>query len=110
MARSSRCNRQRTRTILSLCRQRRSQSPHMALSDHKLGPLAGDCRSGADNPVMAYDDDLGERIRELVAGMDGLGEQPIFGGVAFRVNGQMAVAARGQRALLVLVDPGEGDA
>ena len=81
----------------------------MALSDHKLGPLAGDCRSGADNPVMAYDDDLAERIRELVAGMDGLAEQRMFGGLAFLINGNMSVAASGQGALLVRVDPGESD-
>ncbi|MGB8379922.1 MAG: TfoX/Sxy family protein [Dermatophilaceae bacterium] len=54
---------------------------------------------------MGYDHDLADRIRELVAGEDNLVEQRMFGGLAFLVNGNMAVAASGEGGLLVRVDP-----
>ncbi len=59
---------------------------------------------------MAYDEELAARIRELVAGEQGLTEQKMFGGLAFLVGGNMAVAASGQGGLLVRVDPAESDA
>ena len=58
---------------------------------------------------MAYDEDLADRIRELVGGEAGLSEKKMFGGLAFLLNGNMAVAASGQGGLLVRVDPAEGD-
>jgi TfoX/Sxy family transcriptional regulator of competence genes len=54
---------------------------------------------------MAYDEDLADRIRELVAGEKGLTEQKMFGGLAFLIGGNMAVAASGQGGILVRVDP-----
>jgi TfoX/Sxy family transcriptional regulator of competence genes len=54
---------------------------------------------------MAYDAELADGIRSLVAGEDGLTEQKMFGGLAFLVNGNMAVAASGQGGILVRVDP-----
>src|SRR4051812_50176666 len=56
---------------------------------------------------MAYDEALAARIRELVAGESGVEEQRMFGGLAFLVGGNMAVAASGQGGLLVRVDPAE---
>jgi TfoX/Sxy family transcriptional regulator of competence genes len=53
---------------------------------------------------MAYDTELAERIRELVA-TEKVVEQAMFGGLAFLVNGNMSVAASGQGGLLVRVDP-----
>ena len=58
---------------------------------------------------MAYDEKLAERIRELVAGEPGVTEKKMFGGLAFLVNGNMAVAASGQGGILVRIDPAEGD-
>ncbi len=58
---------------------------------------------------MAYDRELADRIRELVAGEHGVTEQQMFGGLAFLVNGNMAVAASGQGGLLVRADPAESD-
>jgi len=46
---------------------------------------------------MAYDEDLGRRIRELVAEEDGLTEQTMFGGLAFLIGGNMAIG-RADRA------------
>jgi TfoX/Sxy family transcriptional regulator of competence genes len=59
---------------------------------------------------VAYDEALAERIRKLVAGEAGLAEKKMFGGLAFLVGGNMAVAASGQGGLLVRVDPAESDA
>lgn len=56
---------------------------------------------------MAYDEDLADRIRQLVAGEKRLTEQKMFGGLAFLIGGNMAVAASGQGGLLVRVDPEE---
>ena len=58
---------------------------------------------------MAYDEELAERIRELVRGERSLTEQKMFGGLAFLIGGNMAVAASGQGGLLVRVDPAESD-
>jgi TfoX/Sxy family transcriptional regulator of competence genes len=59
---------------------------------------------------VAYDEELAERIRELVADESGLTEQKMFGGLAFLIGGNMAVAASGQGGALVRVDPEESDA
>jgi hypothetical protein len=58
---------------------------------------------------VAYDEALAERIRELLEGEDGLTEQKMFGGLAFLIGGNMAIAASGQGGVLVHVDPEEGD-
>jgi hypothetical protein len=59
---------------------------------------------------MAYDEDLANRIRELVAMEQGVSEQQMFGGLAFLIDGNMSVSASGQGGLLLRVDPGESDA
>ena len=58
---------------------------------------------------MAYDEDLANRIRELVSNERGLTEQKMFGGLAFLINGNMSVSASGQGGLLLRVDPEESD-
>ena len=58
---------------------------------------------------MAYDERLAERIRALLAGDADVTEQRMFGGLAFLVAGNMAVAASGQGGLMVRVDPAEGE-
>jgi hypothetical protein len=58
---------------------------------------------------MAYDEALAARIRDLVAGHEGVTEQKMFGGLAFLIGGNMAVAASGQGGLLVHVDKAEGE-
>ena len=56
---------------------------------------------------MAYDEALAERIRELVAGEPKVTEKKMFGGLAFLVGGNMAIAASGQGGALVRVDPAD---
>ena len=58
---------------------------------------------------MAYDEELAERIRELLASERGLTEKKMFGGLAFLIGGNMAVAASGQGGVLVRVDPAQTD-
>ena len=58
---------------------------------------------------MAYDEDLAGRIRALVAQERGLSEKKMFGGLAFLVGGNMAVAASGQDGILVRVGPDQSD-
>jgi TfoX/Sxy family transcriptional regulator of competence genes len=54
---------------------------------------------------VAYDEDLADRIRELLLGEPDVTEQKMFGGLAFLIGGNMAVAASGQGGVLVRVDP-----
>jgi TfoX/Sxy family transcriptional regulator of competence genes len=58
---------------------------------------------------VVYDEELADRIRELVAGESGLTEKKMFGGLAFLIGGNMAVAASGQGGLLVRVEPAQSD-
>jgi TfoX/Sxy family transcriptional regulator of competence genes len=58
---------------------------------------------------MAYDEDLADRIRELLPDDAPVTEKKMFGGLAFLVGGNMAVAASGQGGVMVRVDPAESD-
>ena len=58
---------------------------------------------------MAYDEELAERLRELLRGEAGLTEKKMFGGLAFLIGGNMAVAASGQGGVMVRVDPAESE-
>lgn len=58
---------------------------------------------------MAYDEDLANRVRELIADEPGVVEKKMFGGLAFLVGGNMAIAASGQGGVLVRVDPEKSD-
>jgi TfoX/Sxy family transcriptional regulator of competence genes len=56
---------------------------------------------------VAYDEELANRIREIVAGEKDLSEKRMFGGLAFLIGGNMSVSASGQGGLLLRVDPAE---
>jgi hypothetical protein len=58
---------------------------------------------------MAYDEELAGRIRALLANRTGLTEQKMFGGLAFLIGGNMAIAASGEGGILVHIDPGESE-
>lgn len=58
---------------------------------------------------MAYDEDLADRIRTIVGGEVAVSERKMFGGLAFLINGNMAVAASGQGGLMLRVDPAQTD-
>ena len=59
---------------------------------------------------MAYDEDLANRLRELLAGEDAITEKKMFGGLAFLLQGNMCVSASGQGGLLARIDPDDTDA
>jgi hypothetical protein len=56
---------------------------------------------------VAYDEELADRIREVVQGEPGLTEKAMFGGLAFLVGGNMAVSASGQGGMLLRCDPAQ---
>jgi TfoX/Sxy family transcriptional regulator of competence genes len=59
---------------------------------------------------MAYDEDLANRLRELLADEDAITEKKMFGGLAFLLAGNMCVSASGQGGLLARIDPDDTEA
>ena len=64
---------------------------------------------GRYDSIVAYDEELAERLRELLDSEPRLTEKKMFGGLAFLISGNMAIAASGQGGILVRVDPTESD-
>src|SRR5256885_5369643 len=67
---------------------------------------AGEARLSSRAPgamivTMAYDEDLANRIRELIASEDGYTEQKMFGGIGFMIDGHMAVGVSGEGGLMI---------
>ncbi len=58
---------------------------------------------------MAYDEELADRIRELLAGDRAITEKRMFGGLAFLVDGTLAVSASSKGGLLARIDPAQHD-
>ena len=58
---------------------------------------------------MAYDEDLANRIRELIATEAGLTEKKMFGGLAFLIHGHMSVSVSGSGGLLLRIPPEQTD-
>jgi TfoX/Sxy family transcriptional regulator of competence genes len=59
---------------------------------------------------MPYDEDLANRLRELLAEEDGIAEKKMFGGLAFLLHGHMTVSASRDGGMLVRIDPAHTDA
>jgi TfoX N-terminal domain len=59
---------------------------------------------------MAYDEELAGRIRQLIGSDPGVTEKKMFGGLAFLIGGNMAIAASGEGGAMVRVDPAQSDA
>lgn len=58
---------------------------------------------------MTFDEALADRVRDLLRTERAVTEKRMFGGLAFLINGNMAVSASGQGGLLLRVDPAETD-
>ena len=58
---------------------------------------------------MAYDEDLADRIRALLATDHDVVEKKMFGGLAFLIGGNMSVSASGQGGMLLRCDPEQTD-
>ena len=59
---------------------------------------------------MAYDTGLADRVRELIASERGVDEKKMFGGLAFLIDGNMAVVVSSQGGLMIRVPPEQTDA
>jgi hypothetical protein len=59
--------------------------------------------------AVAYDEELADRIRDLIGREPDLTEKKMFDGLAFLIGGNMAVAASGQGGVMVRVDPTQSD-
>jgi TfoX/Sxy family transcriptional regulator of competence genes len=57
---------------------------------------------------MAFDEGLADRVRETLAGREGLTERKMFGGIGFMLNGNMAVGVHGDE-LIVRIAPERTD-
>src|SRR5262249_33630772 len=60
--------------------------------------------------AMAYDQELAGRIRQLIGSDPELTDKKMFGGLAFLIRGNMAIAASSQGGAMVRVDPAQSDA
>jgi hypothetical protein len=58
---------------------------------------------------MAYDEMLATRIRDLIGPDPELTEKKMFGGLAFLINGHMAISASGEGGALVHVGAEQSD-
>lgn len=56
---------------------------------------------------MAYDEDLANRIRELLGAEEDISEKRMFGGLAFLVAGNMSVSVSGRGGLMLRCEPAE---
>ena len=54
---------------------------------------------------MAYDLDLADRVRELIASERNVEEKRMFGGLAFLINGNMSVCVSSKGGLMVRIPP-----
>ena len=59
---------------------------------------------------MTYDEDLANRIRELIAGEPGVVEKKMFGGLSFLIGGHMSVSVSREGGLLLHVAPEQTEA
>jgi TfoX/Sxy family transcriptional regulator of competence genes len=51
---------------------------------------------------MAYDEQLADRIRDILEGRSGVGERKMFGGLAFMLDGNMCCGVVGDDLMLRL--------
>jgi hypothetical protein len=54
---------------------------------------------------MAHDTDLADRVRHIVEAEAGVAEKRMLGGLAFLIDGNLAVSASSQGGLLLRIDP-----
>jgi TfoX/Sxy family transcriptional regulator of competence genes len=59
---------------------------------------------------MAYDEQLAERVRDLLNARAGVSEKKMFGGITFLINGNMAVGVSRRGGIFVRVEPEETEA
>jgi TfoX/Sxy family transcriptional regulator of competence genes len=60
--------------------------------------------------VVAYDEELADRVRQLLGSRGDVAEKKMFGGLAFLIGGNLAVSVSGKGGLMLRCDPEETDA
>src|SRR5947207_11399801 len=75
--------------------------PKPAARASRRSPIIGVKAPCAMISTMAYDKDLANRIRELIAAEDGYTEQKMFGGIGFMIDGHMALGVSGEGGLMI---------
>lgn len=65
-------------------------------------------RQMCHDAVMAYDEELAGRVRARLGAERALTERRMFGGLAFLIQGSLALAVSGQGGLMARVDPDDG--
>ena len=111
------CGRWLTPNLSAVGRRRPATTSRYALSLRWTGSTpcralwlhAGRAIPASTIGSVAYDEALAERMRELLAGEADVTEMKMFGGLAFLIGGNMAVAASGQGGVLARVDPAESE-
>lgn len=83
------------------------QSDSRARRSHPSWRRSGQRALNWDTAVVAYDVDLADRLREILAAEPDVTEKRMFGGLAFMVAGHMAVSVSGQGGLLLRIDPAQ---
>jgi TfoX/Sxy family transcriptional regulator of competence genes len=80
-------------------------------------PTHAGTRVGASRPrrstiiwFMAYDEELADRVRELIGSRMDVTEKQMFGGLAFLIGGNMSVSVSGKGGLMLRCDPEETEA
>ncbi len=58
---------------------------------------------------MAYDEELAFRVRAMFDDTEGITEKAMFGGLAFLLNGNMAMAVSGRGGLMARLTPETAD-
>jgi TfoX/Sxy family transcriptional regulator of competence genes len=66
------------------------------VADDDAPPVGG----GPYDVTMAYDETLAGRIRDLLSEEPGLTEKKMFGGIAFMLNGNMAVGVSSEEVMV----------
>src|SRR2546429_2525569 len=103
IARTARVARaQQTRGLRRASRvHRRTRDPPVTSARSSQQAAASKAPPCAMIVTMAYDEDLANRIRELIASEDGYTEQRMFGGIGFMIDGHMAVGVSGEGGLMI---------
>src|SRR5262249_13553694 len=95
--------------ISRACATAASSPPASSRRRSGRSSTASEGPAGAYDRGVADDERRAERSRGLAGDEPDLTEKKMFGGLAFRVGGNMAIAASGQGGVLVRVDPEESE-
>lgn len=83
-----------------------TRDAHATLTGHLV--RSAHVRPRCHHGDMTYDEELAQRIRVRIGAERGLAETHMFGGLAFLIEGSMALAVSGRGGLIARVDAEDG--